>query len=1149
MGLPFLFEGTVDNVQTIVLLDSGCNSNVVSAEWCRQHGKVSTPCIAVPVSFANGEVTSFQQQVRVQVRIGDWTNEVVCFVGEIEATLILGVPFLTSVVVTWLNWSRGVFRFIDNGTQYQWNGSDHSSRMPMLIRACELHTLPSRSMMFSVHIRDGNKETSSPGPEWSHVIREFKDVFEEPTRLPPKRPEDIHIELIPDAPMPKWRSLPRLSETELQVLRDKLDELLAKGYIRPSTSPFGAAVLFVKKADGSLRMCLDYRGLNEVTVKNRGPIPNISELRERVTGAKVFSKLDLREGYYNLRVAEEHVHKTAFRTRYGHFEFRVLPFGLTNAPSVFQAMMNRVLRPFLDRFVIAYLDDIVIFSRTEAEHIEHLRMVLLTIRENKLALKLSKCQFGEPRVAFCGHMLSKEGVEMLEEKRKAMAARPIITGPKDIRSWLGACVWFKDFIPGFAKLSQPLTDLTRKDRPWVWTKECEKAVSDLIEAITNAPVLRHFDPRRKTFVYTDASLFAIGGWVGQEYADGIHPTVYWSRKLLAAEQNYPVHERELLALVEMLTRFGHLLRGTKFIARTDHRALEWIQTQEKLSYRQARWVLLLQEFDFQLEYLPGRFNNVADYLSRSPLVAPLCSRCSGRISLGAIGIASNSSLVRAIGNGLRTDNLAIALVAAQLRVQQGEASGSDRSLLLGYTLRGGLWYKGNRIYVPEVEAIRTSLLARYHDAITAGHQGTQRTLERLARFYYWPGMGVAVKEYVSTCDACQRFNASNRKPVGVLHPLPVPSDRFLELSIDFAALPAAESGADAVLVIVDRLTKLCAFIPGQRTDTAEQVAERFLTGWYCKGAGLPKVITSDRDSRFLSAFWRTLCARLQIKQELTTARHQQADGQAERAVGLMKAILRKYVERGDATWDLRLPFIEFAVNNSVSASTGFTPFYLAYGFHPREPESHQEERQTDLLKQLSDAMTLARDNLFHAQDVQTVDFDRRHSAPQVFGPGELVLLAAEGISWPADVQHPPVFSPKWLGPFPVKSCDDAGRNNYQLVLPQTLSRLYPIFHVSKLRGFRLSNKFPSRKGSSRPDPIFGADGKARYEVDRILDKRVYGRGKGTRIAYLVKWVGYPEHEADWIDYSPTDAEWDEDRHKVVEFETWKGTKRLEGMSR
>lgn len=427
------------------------------------------------------------------------------------------------------------------------------------------------------------------------LVRQYKQRFQNPEGLPPSRPEDLPIETDPTARIPAGRGIAKLTETELQILREKLTELLRKGFVRPSSSPYGAAILFVKKGDGSLRLYVDLEATH-------------------------FSKFDLREGYYNLRIKDEHIHKSAFRCRYGHFEWVVVPFGLTNAPSQFSSMMNWLFRPFLDLFVIVYLDDIIVYSRSEEEHYEHLRQVLQVLEDNTLFLKLSTCYFLVDECDFCGHTIGRGGLSISPDKAEAMGVRPRIEGPRDIMSWLGSCLWFKDFVPDFSMITKCLTDLTRKDVPWSWTAAHDEAVELIIYLITTAPVLKFFDPTLETIVYPDASAFAIGGWIGQVHPDGIHPVTFWSRKMTPPEMNYPVYEQELLALVALCDKFGHMLRGVRFTAKTDHRALIYIQQQEHLSRRQARWVMQLQELDFTIEYLPGKFNNVADYLTRNPSV-------------------------------------------------------------------------------------------------------------------------------------------------------------------------------------------------------------------------------------------------------------------------------------------------------------------------------------------------------------------------------------------------------------------------------------------------------------------------------------------------------------------------------------------------
>ena len=379
-------------------------------------------------------------------------------------------------------------------------------------------------------------------------------------------------------------------------------------------------------------MCVDYRALNDITIKNRAPIPNIDELRERLAGSKYFSKMDLREGFYNLRVRDQDTYKTAFRCRYGHFEFRVVPMGLSNSPAVFQSMMTRIFMHVLDVCVIIYLDDIVVYSKTQDDHARDLSKVFDILQEHKLHVKRSKCSFGQDEVEFCGHVANGTGISISKSKRLDMLLVPLITNVADVRSYLGSCVWFHNFIPDYAEITEPLSKLLRKGAQWTWGRDQQEAVSILIHLITTAPILCYFNPELPTKVYTDASDFAIGGYICQEHNDGWKPCTFWSRKLNEAELNYPVHEKELLALVAMVEKHSYWLLGVKFTCFTDHMSLRYLQTQEKLTRRQARWIITLQEFDMAIIYIEGEKNNIADLLSRSAAVAPVCAKCKNKSS-------------------------------------------------------------------------------------------------------------------------------------------------------------------------------------------------------------------------------------------------------------------------------------------------------------------------------------------------------------------------------------------------------------------------------------------------------------------------------------------------------------------------------------
>nr|XP_043612945.1 uncharacterized protein LOC122584929 [Erigeron canadensis] len=408
------------------------------------------------------------------------------------------------------------------------------------------------------------------------IVRDFPQVFpEDLTGLPPVRQVEFRIDLIPGA-TPVAKAPYRLAPTEMQELSNQLQELQEKGFIRPSHSPWGAPVLFVKKKDGSFRMCIDYRELNKLTVKNRYPLPRIDDLFDQLQGAKFFSKIDLRSGYHQLRVNEADIPKTAFRTRYGHFEFLVMPFGLTNAPAVFMDLMNRVCKPYLDKFVIVFIDDILIYSKSKEEHESHLKMILELLWKERLFAKFSKCDFWLQEVHFLGHVVNSEGIHVDPSKIEAVKDWKTPTTPSEIRSFLGLAGYYRRFIANFSKIAQPLTQLTQKDKKFDWGDKQEKAFQTLKENLCNAPILTLPDGPDDFVVYCDASNQGLGCVLMQRGK----VIAYASRQLKIHEKNYTTHDLELGAVVFALKCWRHYLYGTKSVIYTDHKSLQHIFDQK-----------------------------------------------------------------------------------------------------------------------------------------------------------------------------------------------------------------------------------------------------------------------------------------------------------------------------------------------------------------------------------------------------------------------------------------------------------------------------------------------------------------------------------------------------------------------------------------
>src|SRR5262249_38028824 len=383
---------------------------------------------------------------------------------------------------------------------------------------------------------------------------------------------EFNIELLPGT-NPISITPYRMAPIELKELKVQLQDLLDKGFIRPSSSPWGAPVLFVKKKDGSLRLCIDYRQLNRVTVKNKYPLPRIDDLFDQLQGASHFSKIDLRSGYHQLKIRQEDIPKTAFRTRYGHYEFLVLPFGLTNAPAAFMDLMNRVFRPYLDKFVVVFIDDILVYSKRKEEHEKHLAVVLHVLRENQLYAKLSKCEFWFDKVCFLDHVISKEGIQVDPQKVEAMSNWPRATNITEIRSFLGMAGYYRRFVQNFSKISAPLTKLNRKQVKFEWDDSCEQSFRKLKECLISAPVLALPSGQDGFVIYCDASKIGLGCVLIQNGK----VIAYASRQLRKHEVNYPTHDLEMATVIFALKIWRHYLYGEKYEIYTDHKSLQYIQ--------------------------------------------------------------------------------------------------------------------------------------------------------------------------------------------------------------------------------------------------------------------------------------------------------------------------------------------------------------------------------------------------------------------------------------------------------------------------------------------------------------------------------------------------------------------------------------------
>ncbi|GBG64491.1 hypothetical protein CBR_g45187 [Chara braunii] len=471
--------------------------------------------------------------------------------------------------------------------------------------------------VFVVYVRpvtEAKKEDSSTDPTIAKLLEEFKDLTEAPKGVVP-RPIQHRIEIEPGSRTPKG-AVYTMSPRELEELRKQLDELLEKGWSRPSSSPFGAPVLLVPKKEGELRMCIDYRGLNAITVKNAEPLPRIDDLLDRVPGCKYFSKIDLKSGYHQIEVHPDDQYKTAFRTRYGHYEFIVMPFGLTNTPATFQRCMNDLFRPWLDKFVVVYLDDILVFSKTLQEHQSHLRQVLEKLREANLKINAKKCEWAKTQVLYLGHVLDGDGIKPEDSKIAAIRDWPTPRTLTELRSFLGLANYYRKFVRDFSTIVAPLRRLLKKEAIWQWDKDCTSALKRLKRALIEYPVLKVADPSLPFVVTTDASQYGIGAVLQQDDGHGYRPVEFMSARMPSEKVATSTYERELYALRQALDHWKHYLLGRHFKVYSDHETLRWLKTQAKMTPKLTRWAAEIDQYDFELKPVKGKYNVVADALSR-----------------------------------------------------------------------------------------------------------------------------------------------------------------------------------------------------------------------------------------------------------------------------------------------------------------------------------------------------------------------------------------------------------------------------------------------------------------------------------------------------------------------------------------------------
>ncbi|GBG59146.1 hypothetical protein CBR_g32163 [Chara braunii] len=830
---------------------------------------------------------------------------------------------------------------------------------------------------------------------------------------------------------------------------------------------------------------LTAQGLNKITRKSTEPLPRIDDLLDMVQGCTIFSKVDLKSGYHQIEMAEEDVHKTAFKTRYGTYEYLVMPFGLCNAPGTFQTEMHRIFRPYLDKFMVVYLDDILVFSKTTRERAEHLALVLQSLRDNQYKINREKSSFGVPSVIYLGHVIFGDRLAPEAAKVAAIQDWPQPQTVRDVRSFLGLASYYRKFIRNFSAVAAPLTNLTKKDTPFLWSLHCQMAFARLKQALTRAPVLKLPDPTLPFVLTTDASQYGIGAVLQQDDGNGLRPVEFMSKKIKTQKLQNSTYEKELYALVSALKHWKHFLLGRHFKIFSDHSTLQWLKSQGELNDKLACYIQFIDLFDFELKHKKGCYNKVADALSRRPDSFALIS------STHSFGEEVRQTIAR-----LLPQDPTYGPIVRNLQADPSSEPGYALSSDLLYTYSRG----EERLCIPEDQQSRALLMSECHDA--RRHFGFLKSYAALSQRFFWKEMRSDMLRYVDTCELCQRNKVQRKPPLGLLKPLPIPDSPAQSVSIDFTDLgKTTPRGMRQVMVCVDKFSKYAEFIPLPEVTRVLAVRAAFSERWVTHH-GPPTSIVSDRDPRFCSDEWQSYCKDyLHSRLDMTSGRHPEANGLAEVMNQVLFQLLRPVISPDQQDWDLHLARAQLMYNMYVHSSTGFSPYRLHLGHEPRQPlDDIIDKAKPDLTPDIAEFarryrldVGRARANLFKAQKAM-IEQANRHRQPSPIRTSDHVWVASSELSREEDIS--PKLLPRYLGPWQV--LDTVGADpfgpSYVIDVPLHV-RTYPVFHASKLLPFIPADAFPDRPPQWGP-PIPGKG----YDVVAIEDEW----GTGPDRQYLVR---------------------------------------------
>ena len=853
------------------------------------------------------------------------------------------------------------------------------------------------------------------------------------------------------------RSMPRPVPHHKKIEVDRqLDEMLRRGLIKASNSAWASPILMVKKKDGSLRFCIDYRKLNDVTKHDSFPLPNIQDCLSSLSGQCYrFSSLDMASGYWQIGMDPESQEKAAFTTHRGLFQPLVQPFGPKGGVAHFSRVMNSLLGSMQWKQLLIYLDDILVFGKDFEEHLQRLETVFATLIKANLKLKPAKCHLFQETVPFLGHVISPKGISPSGEKTNAVQSWPVPTTKDQLQSFLGLASFYRRFVKDFATIVEPLNRLTRKQVSFDWDVHCQKSFDCLKDALVKHPVLAYPDFTQKFILTTDVSMVGIGAILSQMSGGHEKVIAYASRTLSKAERNYSATERECLGVVWATDHFKYYLLGAPFVIYTDHNPLTYLRSVSQPQGKLARWILKLEQYDYELRYKPGKQIPHADALSRHPVHVAAVELPTEWTTEEFREIQEKDPVLRKVKYYWRlnrqppsSEDAAVRTYCKKLDLILEE----DGVLKIKYSAEKRL---KKQWLVPEVLVPR--VLEKAHD--DAGHFGTDKTLPRIRQLYYWPSLWKDVTRWCRSCDKCQKRKHPSMLPKAPLQYFPIASAPGQHVAMDFVG-PLVEStqGNLHILVVTDTYSKFAEAIP-LPNQSAETTANALWFRYFCRH-GVPSILHSDQGKNFESAIVKHLCDNLGIQKTRTSGYHPAGNGNVERYNKTLVERLSLLIEQDDQKdWEKHIPQAVFDYHSTPHASTGLTPFELHLGRQLKSPfdmlmrpaEETKNKSVADYIasyeKNRKIQHTIAKDNLQHSMEQRKVSYDKKLCYTP-YQQGDLVLCrnyaCKKGLK-------PKLMRERWTGPWKIDKLK--GPVNYRITMRKGPKRLRLLVHHDRLKPY------------------------------------------------------------------------------------------------